>query len=195
MSRLAQGGARNAVHRDAWSALTGFFWIGYGLWHLGTPAVIFGGLLLIGWGFLSLQLVAMKVRRRSEAFRPTQLTQGSAGWRQHQAIRRGLIIVSIGEALGILAAVGVCAYLHRNELTWVAIALIVSLHFAPVAAVLGLRPYYFTAAAGSAAAIAVMAVIDEPMRLPFIGLAMGARSMDDRLVLVSPRGWALRSVA
>ena len=59
-----------------------------------------------------------------------------------ETIKKALIWSSVGEGIGIFLAVNIMINLHRPDLILPAIALIVGLHFLPIAHAASFRPFY-----------------------------------------------------
>jgi len=102
-------------------------------WHLNfsgiSLAVPFLGFLLIG-------LAAMYViRLPGDGIKPTPKEERAIMWS------------SIGEGIGLFLASNIVINLHRPELLLPSMALVVGLHFLPIAFAAGFRPFYVLGAA------------------------------------------------
>jgi hypothetical protein len=93
-------------------------------------------------------------------------------------IVRTFVLVGIGEGAlcGLSAYLGV--HFHREDLIWPAIGAAVSIHFAPLASIFRVRPYYVTGMCGAVvscvALLAPHALLDAAGRWTFAGVGMGA---------------------
>ena len=70
-----------------------------------------------------------------------------------ESTKKALMWSSIGEGIGIFLASNVVANLHRDDLLLPAIALVVGLHFLPIARAASFRPFYVLGAVLLASAI------------------------------------------
>jgi hypothetical protein len=140
------------------------------------------GATLRAWGvsILMLTLVilagALRVRQKAAGFsrrdlsRP-ELAEGVRG------IRQRFRWTSLAQFAGCALSVWLGMRWHREDLIWPGIALVVSLHFAPLGLVLRMRPYLATAAAGSAIAVLALSLpvslFPPAVRFVFVGVGMG----------------------
>ena len=109
----------------------------YWQWHLsgGTLALPFFGFILIG-------LVASYViRTPGEGIKPSPKEERAIMWS------------SIGEGVGLFLAANIVLNLHRPDLLLPSMALIVGLHFLPIAFAAGFRPFYVLGSALVVAAV------------------------------------------
>jgi len=114
-------------------------------------------------------IIAGKVIRATRAGGASSLTERSEG----RKISRRLRWIIVAEAAAICAASFFLSRLQLQRDILLGIALIVGLHFFPLARVFGASEYYFTAIAGSLLAIAALWVPVEPARHVFLGFSMG----------------------
>ena len=153
-------------------AIAGGFWFGMAQsslrvpWPLAALTVACEAGLL--WG-------AYRLRRKAGGFRLAEVKQGD----EHQ--RRILRTVfstyrwiTLAQTVVVALGVGLCAAFHRIDLIWSVIGLIVSLHFAPLARVFRVPPYYATAVLGSILSLLSFAAPRTPMKLVFLGNGLGA---------------------
>lgn len=87
------------------------------------------------------------------------------------ATRKALMWSSIGEGIGIFVAANVVANLHRPDLLLPAIALVVGLHFLPIARAASFRPFY-----GLGIALLLCAVVGFLVAAPVGGEIAGIAS-------------------
>lgn len=136
-------------------AVMGTFWLGLGLgpasYRVGIAPWI-AVLAVMAGGLIALTYKAVAIRRRA-AFRRSDLRRSDPATR---CILAGLRVIGAIEALLVIGAVWLCNYLQRPDLVVPAIALAVSIHFAPLAHLLSVPAYYVTAAAGTLVSAAAM---------------------------------------
>lgn len=128
-------------------------------------SVVLAGLLIALW----IGLIGKDVLRLSHAAPQPTMAEKAMG----EQIGRRFGWVSGLEGGAIVAAIILMNVIHRPHAIAPAIALIVGLHFFPLAGVFSAPFYYFTGAVGSAIGIAGFFIPDVPLRLSFIGLAFG----------------------
>ncbi len=158
-------------------ALAGAFWLGLGI---GTMASKVGCGWLVCAPLTVLQVgvcagllwAGFRLRRRS-GFRRSELRQGD-GRRTPEAQR---ILVGFGWTVagqtGLIGlAVWACVQAGAEQMIWPAIALVVSLHFVPLARLFHVRAYYVTAAAGSSVALVGLAMGTHRYAVPSLAGAM-----------------------
>jgi len=151
-------------------AIAGGFWFGLAASALRpSPATAF--VLIVEaallWG-------AFHLRRRARGFRLSEAKNGDD--RQQRLLRQmvaGFWTATIAQALGITLAVGICVVAHRVDFIWPAIGLLVSLHFAPLARVFHVPPYYALSVAGSGASLLAAFDASGPGRIVLLGLTLG----------------------
>lgn len=140
------------------------------------------GVALAEWGALiaipALVIVAggLRVRRKAAGFsrrdlaRP-ELVDGA------RAIQRQFRWTSIAQFVGCGLSAWLGTQFHREDLIWPGIALVVSIHFAPLGLVLRLRAYIAAAVAGSLVAVVALilppSLLSPATRFVFIGVGMG----------------------
>src|SRR5689334_13613041 len=99
---------------------------------------------------------------------------GSAGPEERKRRRRIVAIASAVEAVAIFAAVRVLVHLGRRDLIAPAVAIIVGVHFLPLARWFPAPIYYLTGALLVAVGIAGVGVQDLPARILTIGIGAAA---------------------
>jgi hypothetical protein len=117
----------------AWGALIMSFFgavfaalTAYWQWHVFGPALAlpFAGFAVIGLAAL------MVLRSPGHGIKPSEKAE------------RAILWSSIGEGIGLFLASNIVINLHRPDLLLPAMALIVGLHFLPIAAAASFRPFY-----------------------------------------------------
>jgi len=118
----------------------------YWQWHLSGVA-----LALPFFGFVLIGLVASHViRSPGEGIKPSPKEERAIMWS------------SIGEGIGLFLASNIVINLHRPDLLLPSMALVVGLHFLPIAFAAGFRPFYVLGAALIVAAVAGF-IVGAPM--------------------------------
>jgi len=137
-----------------------------------TELAILAGVSLVAWG-------GVRVRRTASGFKLSDLAGATAAARARaRRIQTGFLRVSLLEGALVGLSFFLCDHFHREDLEWAGLALAVSLHFLPLARLVHVRPYYWTAAAGSVLSVAALVVphaaLSANVRTVFVGLGMGA---------------------
>ncbi|MBS1051728.1 hypothetical protein JK190_14365 [Gluconobacter japonicus] len=148
----------------AWGLIMSFFGAAFAsltlYWHLDPSRIAlafpFLGSLLIGFAAMYV------IRLPGDGIKPTPKEERAIMWS------------SIGEGIGLFLASNIVINLHRPDLLLPSMALIVGLHFLPIAFAAGFRPFYVLGTALIVAA-AVGFVMGAPMGGEVSGLmAAGA---------------------
>jgi hypothetical protein len=103
----------------------------YWQWHLSGAAL---ALPFIVFALIGLAAIYV-IRRPGEGVRPTPREERAIMWS------------SIGEGVGLFLAANIVINLHRPDLLLPSMALVVGLHFLPIAFVAAFRPFYLLGAA------------------------------------------------
>lgn len=109
----------------------------YWQWHLSGVALAlpFLGFILIGF------VASYVIRTPGEGIKPSPKEERAIMWS------------SIGEGVGLFLAANIVINLHRPDLLLPSMALVVGLHFLPIAFAAGFRPFYVLGTALVGAAI------------------------------------------
>lgn len=170
-------------------ALSGIFWFWLAAvarataWGAGDkyPMAVDGAaagrwLALIVVPAIALVAGAVSVRRKAQGFSRRDLRRPELSERA-RGIGRSFAWTSIAQGLGCSVVVGAAVHAHREDLIWPGLALVVSLHFLPLARSFRMRPYYATAVAGSIVAVLALglpdAIVQPGGRLILVGTGMG----------------------
>jgi hypothetical protein len=156
-------------------ALAGAFWFGLAAWAAASSLAI----APIALATVVLAYGARRVRRQASGFQIKEIKGGSDAERARtRRIQVGFRWLSLMEGGLSGLAVFLCLHTHREDLIWPGLALGVSLHFAPLAHLVSVRPYYIAAACGSLVAIAGLSVpeasLSPALRTAGVGIGMGA---------------------
>jgi hypothetical protein len=128
----------------------------YWQWHLTGPAL---AAPLIGFAAIGLA-AAWIIRLPGEAIVPSP------------AAERAIMWSSVGEGVGLFVAANLVVNLHQPWLMMPAVALVVGLHFLPIAYAASFRPFYLLGSVLIAAALVGIAV-PAPLGGGIAGLAAG----------------------
>lgn len=152
-------------------SVAGGFWLGLAAWTIGTPVLVVAvaPILLIS-GFLI--WCGIRLRRQARGFSGANLRYARKG----SSLRRiniGFQAISATEGVGI-ALVGVATWsLHRGDLLWPLIGLVVSLHFLPLAWLFNMRPYYVLGAVATIIVAASLFGFTGSARTVAVGVGLG----------------------
>lgn len=152
-------------------AVAGAFWLGVAAWY--APQMLFIAAALVLVCVLgAFVLAARRLRARAQGFHPGAKNLSEAWRAEGRRVRNHYLVVVVLEVLGIWLAVALCLYFKRPDLIVPCIAIVVSLHFAPLASLFQVRAYYFTAAAGTAAALGGLITDNGVARSMVVGTAL-----------------------
>jgi hypothetical protein len=152
-------------------AVSAGFWMGLAAWTLGAsvlliavaPILLLSGLLI--WR-------GIRIRRQAPGFSRASLRDAPKG----SSIRRiGIAFNVVGTVQTVsIGLVGfICWKLHRLDLVWPLIGLVISLHFLPLGRIFRLRPYYFIGVLGTAIALISLLGFEGGARTVAVGLGLG----------------------
>jgi hypothetical protein len=154
-------------------AIAGAFWFGLAAWSA-RRLVFFLSTVLIAACSVAIVIAGVRIRRKARGFKLSELEHaGENQRRQARKIVVGFRWTNIGQMALIYSSIIFCIYFRHVELLWPLIGLIVSLHFFPLAWLFRMRPYYFTAVAGTGVSLASIWGLAGPGRLVFLGSGMG----------------------
>lgn len=151
--------------------ISGAFWLGLGM---GPAAYTVG---VVPWlavlavmlgGAAAFVRSSIKLRQRA-GFTRSDLRRTDPQTQRIMKGLRGIILIEFA-LCGTGAAVSMA--FHRPELLWPAIALGVSIHFAPMAKLFAVRVYYLTSSVGTLVSIAALCLPLGRMRLLWLGTGM-----------------------
>ena len=147
------------------------FWMGLAAWTLGAGVLLIAAAPIL---LLSSLLVwrAILLRRQAPAFSRASLRSAPKG----SSIRRisvGFQIVGTTQALAIGLVGFMCWNLHRADLVWPLIGLVISLHFLPLGWLFSVRPYYILGVLGTVIALISLLAFSGSARTVAVGLGLG----------------------
>jgi hypothetical protein len=158
-------------------ALSGFVWASLGLGVGFRPAAatwdldaLFPPLAILNMTMFAVLLWSgVRLRRKARGFRLADVPRNDPETRR---ISQKLKWVMAAEAVLIALAGYLTSAFQRGDLAWSWIALVLGIHFVPLAWLFGVRVYYVTGVASSAVALIAPAVLDEPLRMLVLGYGM-----------------------
>jgi len=162
-------------------ALGTFFWCTLGLGmgvRLIAPAAWLGVLMpMLSIGnlvaFVTLLVIAVRLRRRAGGFRLAEALSGDPRIRQEtRGLIRGLRQVVIAEAIAIALIGFLCYRTGRAPWPWIGLAL--ALHFLPFAPLFRIPLFFVTSAVGTLVALVALVMADGPAQTLVLGYGMGA---------------------
>jgi hypothetical protein len=147
------------------------FWLGLAAWTLGqsvlvtaaAPIVLLSGLLIRN---------GYRLRRLAPGFSRANIRSAPKG----SSIRRigaAFNIVNTTQTVGVSLVGFKCWELHRLDLIWPLIGLVVSLHFLPLGWLFRVRPYYVLGVLGTAIALISIVGFDGSARTVAVGSGLG----------------------
>ena len=154
-------------------AISGAFWFGMAAWPA-RLSVFIALMVLIAMCFTAMIAAFVRLRRKSGGFKLSQLKYADENLRrQTRKIVLGFRWVNGVQMALIWVSMSLCYYFRHPELVWPFIALVVSLHFVPLAWLFRVRTYYVTGIAGVGVSLAVILGLGGSGRLVMLGLGMG----------------------
>jgi hypothetical protein len=124
--------------------------------------------------FTAIIAAAVRLRRKSESFKLSELKHADENLlRQTRKIVLGFRWINGVQIVLIWFSMSLCYYFRHAELVWPFIALVVSLHFVPLAWLFRVRTYYVTGIAGAGVSLAVILGLGGAGRLVMLGSGMG----------------------
>jgi hypothetical protein len=165
-------------------AIAGGFFLGAAAASTPVSSVQWLGLALTALGFVLLLRGSARIRRKAAGFRLADLKQGTESERRlgrRLSLFFRWIILAEWTLFGVVSFL--CHHFYADELSAPLIGLIISLHFAPLAHLFRLPPYYATAVFG--AGFSVLSLALPAARLPVLctglGLTMWLTALDSVL--------------
>jgi hypothetical protein len=164
-------------------SVAGAFWMGLAAWTLGASALLVATVPIL---LLSGMLIwrGLRLRREAPGFSRATLRGAPKG----SSIRKIAVtfqIVGTAQTLGIGLVGLICWILHRTDLIWPLIGLVVSLHFLPLAWLFRVRPYYVVGVFGTGIAITSLLAFKGGAMTVAVGLGIGLLMSGCALYLVA----------
>lgn len=147
------------------------FWLGLAAWTLGPSALVIAAapILLLG-GLLIWR--GQRLRHLAPGFSRADVRSAPKDSSIHR-IGVAFNIVGTVQTLSVAFVGFICWKLHRFDLLWPLIGLVISLHFLPLGRIFTLRPYYVIGVLGTAIALASILAFNGSMRTVAVGLGLG----------------------
>jgi hypothetical protein len=167
-------------------AISGVFWLGLAAWTINPgaflvallPILAIGGFLIRG---------GVKVRQRFPGFSPRSLRTAPKGSPTRRMIA-GFYAVTAAQWLSIVLIGGICSALHRSDLIWPLVGLVISIHFLPLGWLFGVRAYYVLSAVGTLICLISLLGFTGASRLAVAGLALGLVMIAGAAYLITKAG-------
>lgn len=164
-------------------ALSAAFWMGLAAWALG------GGVLLIATApvlLLSGLLIwrGIRLRRLAGGFSRASL-RGAPKGSPTRRIILAFQAVTATQTLSIVLVGFFCSTLHRSDLIWPLIGLVVSVHFVPLGRLFRVRPYYALGVLGTTVVVTSLLGLEGSARSVAVGLGLGLLTIGCAAYLVA----------
>ena len=159
-------------------ALTGLAWASLGLGVGFHPAATTVGLtslfpllaVLNLTLFVLLVRAGIRLRRKAGGFRFSDLPRDDPGTRR---IVQGFRWVLLAEVIAVAVVGFLSSRFQQGDTAWPWIALVIGVHFLPLAWLFRVSVYYVTGVASSVVALLAIAILEEPPRMLVLGYGMG----------------------
>ena len=152
-------------------AVSAAFWIGLAAWTLGTGILLIAAVpIVLLSGFLIWR--GVKLRRQSPDFTRKNLRNAPKG-SSIRKIALGFNIVGTVQTISIGLVGFICWQLHRADLLWPLIGLVISLHFLPLARIFSVRPYYVLGVLGTVISLISLLGFAGSARSVAVGIGLG----------------------
>ena len=147
------------------------FWIGLAAWTSGPGILLIAAVPI---GLISGLLIwrGVQLRRQFPGFTRKNLRYATKG----SSIRKiafGFNIVGTGQTISIGLVGFICWTLHRADLLWPLIGLVISLHFLPLARIFSVRPYYVLGVLGTVISLISLLGFAGSARTVAVGIGLG----------------------
>ena len=147
------------------------FWIGLAAWTSGPGILLIAAVPI---GLISGLLIwrGVQLRRQFPGFTRKNLRYAPKG----SSIRKiafGFNIVGTAQTISIGLVGFICWTLHRADLLWPLIGLVISLHFLPLARIFSVRPYYVLGVLGTVISLISLLGFAGSARTVAVGIGLG----------------------
>lgn len=144
--------------------------MGLAAWTLGASVLLVASVpILLLSGLLIWR--GIRLRRQAPGFSRAKV-RGAPKGSSIRKISVGFQIVGTAQTLGIALVGLICWILHRTDLIWPLIGLVVSLHFLPLGRLFSVRPYYVLGVLGAAVAATSLLGFNGAARTVAVGLGL-----------------------
>jgi hypothetical protein len=152
-------------------AVAAAFWIGLAAWVLGTSVLVIAAIPIMSFCSV-LVWKGIQLRRQTLGLSRANLRSAPKG----SSIRRiaiGFNIVGAAQAISTGLVGFICWQLHRADLLWPLIGLVISLHFLPLARIFSVRPYYVLGVLGTVISLISLLGFAGSARTVAVGIGLG----------------------
>lgn len=163
--------------------ISGVFWFSLAAWTIGIGmllvtvplALLVGGVLI---------RANVRVRRRFPRFSPRSLREAPKGSLTRRIIVN-FYVVTAAQWISIVSVGGICSALHRPDLIWPLVGLIISLHFLPLGRLFGVRAYYLLGIVGTVITVFSILALADGLRLVVAGFGLGVLMIGGAAYLIA----------
>ncbi len=152
--------------------ISGVFWLSLAAWTTGFGVLLITLPLALLVGGVLIR-ANVRLRRRFPGFAPRSLREAPKG-----SLTRRIIVsfyfVTAAQWISIVLVGGICSALHRQDLIWPLIGLVISLHFLPLGRLFDVRAYYLLGIVGTVITVFSILALTNGLRLITVGFGLGA---------------------
>jgi len=166
--------------------ISGVFWLGLAAWTTGfgillitLPLALFVGGVLIR--------ANVRLRRRFPGFSPRSLGEAPKGSLTRRIIV-SFYVVTAAQWISIVLVGGICSALHRPDLIWPLVGLVISLHFLPLGRLFGVRTYYLFGMIRTVITVFSILELTDGLRLITVGFGLGVLMIGGAAYVVANAG-------
>jgi hypothetical protein len=166
--------------------ISGVFWLSLAAWTIGfgillitVPLALLVAGILIG--------ANVRLRRRFPEFSPRSLREAPEGSLTRRIIV-SFYVVTAAQWISIVLVGGICSALHRPDLIWPLVGLIISLHFLPLGRLFGVRAYYLLGIVGTVITVFSILELTDGLRLITVGFGLGVLTIGGAAYLIANAG-------
>jgi hypothetical protein len=163
--------------------ISGVFWLSLAAWTTGFVillitlplALLVGGVLI---------RAKVRLRRRFPGFSPRSLREAPKGSLTKRIIV-SFYVVTAAQWISIVLVGGIGSALHRSDLIWPLIGLVISLHFLPLGRLFGVRAYYLLGIVGTVITVFSILALTDGLRLITVGFGLGVLMIGGAAYLIA----------
>jgi hypothetical protein len=97
-------------------------------------------------------------------------------------------VVTAAQWISIVLVGGICSALHRPDLIWPLVGMIISLHFLPLGRLFGVRAYYLLGIVGTIITVFSILELTDGLRLITVGFGLGVLTIGGAAYLIANAG-------
>jgi hypothetical protein len=166
--------------------IAGVFWLSLAAWTTGIGILVITlPLALLVAGILI--RANRRLRRRFPGFSPRSLREAPKGSLTRRIIV-GFYVVTAAQWISIVLVGAICSALHRPDLIWPLVGLIISLHLLPLGRLFGVRAYYVLGIMGTVITVFSILELTDGLRLITVGFGLGVLMIGGAAYLVANGG-------